>query len=142
MLNLFWALGLSSQNEILIEGEMSDQRYGGAGRFASTAGWSMAQGDAMNHYSRHQFFDLTPAQQELVEKVSKSIYRPCCGNSTHFPDCNHGMGMLGLLELMASQGANEKEMWETALVVNSYWFPIFILHPIPKLGNCRTAKDL
>jgi len=102
---------------------MSDPRYGGAGRFASTAGWSMAQGDAMNHYSRHQFFDLTPAQQELVEKVSKGIYRPCCGNSTHFPDCNHGMAMLGLLELMASQGANEKEMWETALVVNSYWFP-------------------
>ena len=33
------------------------------------------------------------------------------------------MAMLGLLELMASQGVSEKEMWETALVVNSYWFP-------------------
>ena len=33
------------------------------------------------------------------------------------------MAMLGLLELMASQGASEKEMWKTALVVNSYWFP-------------------
>ena len=31
--------------------------------------------------------------------------------------------MLGLLELMASQGASEQDMWETALVVNSYWFP-------------------
>jgi len=31
--------------------------------------------------------------------------------------------MLGLLELMASQGASEQEMWKAALAVNSYWFP-------------------
>ena len=58
----------------------------------------------MNHYSMHRFIVLTPEQQALVEKVSKGIYRPCCGNSVYFPDCNHGMAMLGLLELMASQG--------------------------------------
>mgnify|MGYP003395009967 CR=1 FL=1 len=33
------------------------------------------------------------------------------------------MAMLGLLELMASQGVNEQEMYKTALAVNSYWFP-------------------
>ncbi|MEX0930748.1 MAG: hypothetical protein WDZ68_00465, partial [Candidatus Paceibacterota bacterium] len=38
-------------------------------------------------------------------------------------DCNHGMAMLGLLQLMASQNVSEQEMWETALQVNSYWFP-------------------
>ena len=69
------------------------------------------------------FFALTPEQQALVDKVSRGIYRPCCGNSVHFPDCNHGMAMLGLLELMASQGVGEQEMWEAALTVNSYWFP-------------------
>ena len=31
--------------------------------------------------------------------------------------------MLGLLELMASQGVGEEEMYQTALAVNSYWFP-------------------
>ena len=31
--------------------------------------------------------------------------------------------MLGLLELMASQGISEDEMYRTALLVNSYWFP-------------------
>ena len=66
---------------------------------------------------------LTPEQQALVERVSMGIYRPCCGNSVYFPDCNHGMAMLGLLELMASQGADEDQMYRTALVVNSYWFP-------------------
>lgn len=123
LLNLFWALGLASKNEILEKGEMANAKYGGAGNFASTGGWTIAEGNAMNHYSRHLFFTLTPEQQTLVDKVSRGIYRPCCGNSTHFPDCNHGMAMLGLLELMASQGVSEEDMWKAALVVNSYWFP-------------------
>ncbi len=123
LLNLFWALGLGQKNPILDTGEMKDPRYGGAQNFASTGGWTIAKGGAMNHYSRHKFFELTAGQQALVDKISKGIYRPCCGNSTHFPDCNHGMAMLGLLELMASQGVNEENMWKIALAVNSYWFP-------------------
>ena len=123
VLNLLWALGLGNKNEILENGPMTDKKYGGAGRFASTGGWTLADGDPMSHYSKHRFIVLTPEQQALVEKVSKGIYRPCCGNSVYFPDCNHGMAMLGLLELMASQGADEEQMYRTALVVNSYWFP-------------------
>ena len=123
LLNVFWALGLGNKNDILEKGEMSDPQYGGAGGFASTGGWVIAQGDPMNHYSKHEFVKLTPAQQALVDKISKGIYRPCCGNSTHFPDCNHGMAMLGLLELMASQGVKEQDMWNAALAVNAYWFP-------------------
>ena len=102
---------------------MADARYGGAGGFASTAGWTLAKGSAMDHYSRHQFIVLTPQEQEKVERVSKNIFRPCCDNSTYFPDCNHGMAMLGLLELMAFQGVSEEEMYRAALQVNAYWFP-------------------
>ena len=123
LLNIFWALGLGAKNDILDKGPMSDLRYGGAENFASTGGWTLASGDVMNHYGRHILFTLTPEQQVLVEKVSKNIYRPCCNNPTHFPDCNHGMAMLGLLELMASQGISEEEMYKVALQVNSYWFP-------------------
>ena len=123
ILNLLWAFGLANKNEILDSGEMVDSRYGGAGGFASTGGWTLAKGDAMSYYSRYQFIVLTPEQQKLVDEVSKNIYRPCCNNSTHFPDCNHGMAMLGLLELMASQGLSEEEMYKTALQVNAYWFP-------------------
>ena len=123
LLNVFWALGLGNKNPILENGPMSDPQYGGAGNFASTGGWTIAKGDAMDHYSKYNFVILTSAQQSLVERVSQGIYRPCCGNSVYFPDCNHGMAMLGLLELMASQGASEKEMYKIALKVNSYWFP-------------------
>lgn len=123
LLNIFWALGLGNKNPILEKGPMSDSRYGGAGNFASTGGWTVAKGDPMDHYSKYNFINLTSEQQSLVEKVSQGIYRPCCGNSTYFPDCNHGMAMLGLLELMASQGVSEEKMYEVALKVNSYWFP-------------------
>jgi len=123
VLNLLWALGLGNKNEILDNGPMTDKKYGGAGGFASTGGWTLADGDSMNHYSKHRFMVLTPEQQALAERVAKGIYRPCCGNSVYFPDCNHGMAMLGLLELMASQGISEEEMYKAALAVNSYWFP-------------------
>ncbi len=121
ILNMLWAFGLANKNEILEKGPM--QNYGGAGKFASTGGWSLAKGSAMNYYSRFEFVKLTPEQQSLVEKVSKNIYRPCCDNSTYFPDCNHGMAMLGFLQLMASQGVSENDMYRAALALNSYWFP-------------------
>lgn len=123
LLNLLWAFGLANKNEILEQGPMQDPEYGGAENFASTGGWTLAKGDAMDHYSKYEFVSLSKEQQELVEEVSKNVYRPCCGNSVYFPDCNHGMAMLGLLELMASYGASEEEMYEAALKVNSYWFP-------------------
>ncbi|MDO8561468.1 MAG: hypothetical protein Q7S05_01435 [bacterium] len=124
LLNLLWALGLANKNPILEDKtEMMNPAYGGAGGFASTGGWTIAKGNAMEHYNKHALVALTPEQQELVDRVSRGIFRPCCGNSTHFPDCNHGMAMLGLLELMAAQGVSEQEMYKTALAVNSYWFP-------------------
>ncbi len=123
VLNLLWALGLGNKNEILENGPMADPHYGGADRFASTGGWTLSKGETMNHYSKHQFIPLSAEQQALVEKVSKNIYRPCCNNSTYFPDCNHGMAMLGFLELAASQGASENALYGMALVLNSYWFP-------------------
>jgi len=123
MLNMLWAFGLANKNPIIENGPMMDRQYGGAGNFASTGGWTLAKGNAMDHYSMHSFVTLTPEQQALVERVAKNIYRPCCNNSTYFPDCNHGMAMLGLLELMASQGVSEADMYKVALQVNTLWFP-------------------
>jgi hypothetical protein len=140
-LNLLWALGLANENTILTTGPMNDKNYGGAGGFASTGGWTLAKGDAMAHYSKHAFVKLTPEQQALVERVSKGIYRPCCGNSVYFPDCNHGMAMLGLLELMAAQGVSEDDMYRAALQVNAYWFPSTYLTIAKYLATQGTSWD-
>ncbi|MFA5932259.1 MAG: hypothetical protein WC793_02680 [Candidatus Paceibacterota bacterium] len=123
VLNMLWAFGLGNKNSILESGPMMDSKYGGAGNFASTGGWTLSNGKAMDHYSMHSFVTLTLEQQALVERVAKNIYRPCCNNSTYFPDCNHGMAMLGLLELMASEGVSEADMYKVALQVNTFWFP-------------------
>ena len=122
-LNLLWAYGLANKNQVLESGPIMDPRYGGPTNMASVGGWTVTTGSVMNHYSKHILATLTPDQQSFVEKIVKGIYRPCCNNSTHFPDCNHGMAMLGLLEYLASQGATEGEMLNAAITANMSWFP-------------------
>lgn len=136
LLNLLWAFGLANKSPILENGEMADPRYGGPQNFASTGGWTMAKSGAMEHYSKHNFIELSAGQEEAVDKISRMIYRPCCSNSAHFPDCNHGMAMLGFLELMASQGISEEEMYQAAKTLNSYWFPGYYDGEFDNEGGC------
>ena len=123
LLNFFWALGLTNKNPILEEGPMMEYSEGNIGRFASTGGWTLGQKDPTELYSSATIIQLSPEQQSLVEKVASVVYRPCCNNPTLFPDCNHGMAMLGLLELLAADGLTEDQMLETAKYFNAFWFP-------------------
>jgi hypothetical protein len=91
--------------------------------FASTGGWTLATKPITELYASLDLISLTAEQQKQVEEVAAAVYRPCCNNPTLFPDCNHGMAMLGLLELMASKGATSDEMFEAAKYVNAFWFP-------------------
>lgn len=120
--NTLWALGLTQQSDVLSEGIMGTEYKDRVGSFASTGGWTLGNRDAISLFSSSSIIPLTPEQQQFVTKISENIYRPCCGNPTSFPDCNHGMAILGLLELMASQGATEDEMYKASLAFNSYWF--------------------
>lgn len=122
-LNLLWAYGLANKNQVLENGPIADPQYGGPIKMASVGGWTISTGSVMDHYDKHTLATLTPSQQALVEKIAKGIYRLCCNNSTYFPDCNHGMAMLGLLEYLASQGATEDQMWNAAIAANMSWFP-------------------
>lgn len=123
LLNFFWALGLTNQNPVLTEGPMMDNAQGQIGNYASTGGWTLGTKPITELYASTQIVSLTPEQQTRLVEVASSVFRPCCDNPTHFPDCNHGMAMLGLLELMASQNASLNEMFETTKYVNAFWFP-------------------
>jgi hypothetical protein len=123
LLNVFWAFGLSNRNPILTDGPMVSQGIEQAGRFASTGGWTIGARPAMELYASTAYVTLTPVQQERLQKVAEQVYRPCCDNPTHFPDCNHGMAMLGMLELLAANDASETEMFEAAKYLNAFWFP-------------------
>lgn len=123
LLNFFWALGLSNQNPILTEGPMMQGGNEQINRFASTGGWTLATKPLLELYASTPIVRLTEAQQRRLEEVASQVYRPCCNNPTHFPDCNHGMAMLGLLELIASQGASTEEMFDAAKYANAFWYP-------------------
>ncbi|MCK6585063.1 MAG: hypothetical protein L6Q49_18355, partial [Anaerolineales bacterium] len=123
LLNYFWAVGLANKNPILIEGPIVQNSGGQIERFASTGGWTLATKPVTELYASLDLIPLTVEQQTRVEEVAAGVYRPCCNNPTLFPDCNHGMAMLGLLELMASQGASTDQMFEAAKYVNAFWFP-------------------
>ena len=123
LLNFFWALGLANENPILTEGPMVQYSEGQIEGFASTGGWTIAAKPITEVYASVPILSLSPEQQKLVEEVAERVYRPCCNNPTHFPDCNHGMAMLGMLELLASQDASADEMFTAAKYANAFWYP-------------------
>lgn len=123
LLNFFWALGLANENPILTNGPMIEYSEGQIERYASTGGWTIAAKPITELYASTQILPLSPAQQKRVDEVAEGVYRPCCNNPTNFPDCNHGMAMLGMLELMAYQDATIEQMFEAAKYANAYWFP-------------------
>lgn len=123
LLNLLWALGLTNNNRLLREGMMIEASGGQVERFASVGGWSLTAKPINQLYSSAALVTLNDAQQADVAEAAAVIYRPCCNNPTSFPDCNHGMAMLGLLQLMAARNVDVAGMLDAAKQVNSFWYP-------------------
>ncbi|OGH18174.1 MAG: hypothetical protein A3F31_00275 [Candidatus Levybacteria bacterium RIFCSPHIGHO2_12_FULL_38_12] len=123
MVNTLWAFGLVNKNKILEEGSMATYGKGNPMTYASTGGWTLGQRSTREVYSSKELIKLSTKQQELVEKIAQNVFRPCCNNSTEFPDCNHGMAALGYIEIAVSQGISEKQIYKDILMLNSFWFP-------------------
>ncbi len=122
LVNTFWALGLVNKSRVLDAGPMKSEGIE-TGNMASTGGWTLGKLQPMELYSSKELIKLTDQQQELVKKIAQNIYRPCCDNSTYFPDCNHGMAVLGYIEYAVSEGLSENQIYKDILALNSYWFP-------------------
>lgn len=123
MVNTLWALGLVNKSKILEEGSMKVYGKDDVMSFASTGGWTLGTKPTSQLYSSKEILSLNSDQQEMVKKIAQNIFRPCCDNSTEFPDCNHGMAALGYIELALSQGVPEKQIYKDLLALNSFWFP-------------------
>jgi len=122
IVDMLWALGLAQKSIVYTDGPMGGQYKDQVANFSSTGGWTLAAGDTMKYYNRFDFIKLTPEQQQKVAEIAKNVYRPCCGNSTYFPDCNHGMAALAMIELMVANGVDEKTIYQKILGFNSFWF--------------------
>ena len=120
--NLLWALGLANYMESNKDSPM--KKGNKLFNFASTGGWTLGRAkNGGEYFNKFKIVELTPEQEALVTKIAQNTYRPCCNNSTFFQDCNHGSALLGLLQLGASQGLSEEDLYREALAFNSFWFP-------------------
>lgn len=121
LLNALWGLGLANKTNFNESSPLNgDNLY----YFASTGGWVLGREENGGAYfNRFEIVKLTPGQEEIALRVAQNTYRPCCGNSTFFQDCNHGSALLGVIELGAAQGLAEEELYKAALRFNSFWFP-------------------
>jgi len=120
-LMLLWGLGLAQENAYL--GELTTmQQQEQLEKLASTGGWTISKGEATSHFSRHNILALSDNQQRRVANIAATIYRPCCNNHARFADCNHGMAMLGVLSLGASQGLSDDQLYTLAARFNRAWF--------------------
>ncbi len=122
VVNTLWALGLVNKSKVLDEGPMATGETP-TENFASTAGWTLGTKQAMELYSSEEIIPLNDEQQEQVQKIAENVFRPCCGNSTAFPDCNHGMAALGYIEIAVANGLSEAQIYKDLLAFNSFWFP-------------------
>ncbi|MDP3725591.1 MAG: hypothetical protein Q8R36_00160 [bacterium] len=119
--NLLWPVGLGNY---MASNKQSPVNGKNLFNFASTGGWNLGKEENGGAYfNKFKIVELTSEQETLVTKIAQNTYRPCCNNSTFFQDCNHGSALLGLLEIGASQGLTENELYREALAFNSFWFP-------------------
>jgi len=123
MVNTLWALGLVNKSKILDEGTIKTYGDGNHMNYASTGGWNLGVKETSRLYSSAEIIKLTAEQEEIVKKIALNIYRPCCGNHTEFPDCNHGMAALGYIQAAVKQGVSENRIYKDLLALNSFWFP-------------------
>lgn len=123
ILNLLWPLGIANKTNVLGDGPMGTQYKKDVANFASTGGWTVGKISGGDMFNRFPILQLTKEQETLVSDIAQNIFRPCCGNSTYFPDCNHGAAMLGFIELAVASGMTKEEIYKKALALNSYWFP-------------------
>lgn len=121
--NTLWAFGLVQKSDVLDKGIMKQDYGDNIEGLASTGGWTLGTKRAKELYSSTEIIQLSSEENKRVTKITEGIYRPCCNNSSAFPDCNHGMAILGLVELMVDQSFSDKEIYKAALAFNSYWFP-------------------
>lgn len=143
VVDFLWAVGLAQKSLVYEEGPFGKEYKNEAGNFASTGGWTLGKEDSLKYLNKHNLIDLDEGEQKRVVKIAKGVFRPCCGNSTWFPDCNHGMAALAAIELMVDKGLSDEEIYKNVLKLNSFWFPdSYLMVATYFARNGKSWKDI
>jgi hypothetical protein len=120
-LNLLWPVGLATKAAFNDESPIvgASLPY-----FASTGGWTLGrENNGAAYFNKVETLSLSPEQSALARGIAENVFRPCCGNSAFFQDCNHGSAMLGIIEMAASSGQDTASIMKLAKVANGLWYP-------------------
>ena len=120
-LNLLWPLGLATKAAFNEDSPMNGDDLA---NYASTGGWSLGREDnGAAYFNAVETLRLASDQSDIVHRLADNVFRPCCGNSAFFQDCNHGSAMLGLMELAAAGRRGPAEILNLAKAANGLWYP-------------------
>lgn len=123
--NFLWPAGLSNRLGANKESPLVGPDLP---NFASTGGWNLGkEPNGGSYFNKFSIIKLKPKAEALAVRVAKSTYRPCCGNSTFFQDCNHGSALFAVLQLGAAQGLTEEQLYKESVAFNSFWFPSYYI---------------
>jgi hypothetical protein len=123
--NLLWAAGFSNRLDANKESPLVGPDLAG---FASTGGWTLGNApEGSVYFNKFPIVALNPEAEALAVRIAKATFRPCCNNSTFYQDCNHGSALFAVLQLGASQGLTEDQLYREALAFNSFWFPDYYI---------------
>lgn len=120
-LNLLWPVGLSTRASFNAKSPLLKELP----NYASTGGWTLGRiGNGAAYFNKVATVDLSDQHSATAFTVADKVFRPCCGNSAFFQDCNHGSAMLGLIEMAAADGRDEEAIRDLAKVANGFWYPV------------------
>ncbi|GMQ95634.1 MAG: hypothetical protein BMS9Abin14_082 [Gammaproteobacteria bacterium] len=120
-LNLLWPIGLATKAAFNDESPIGGDSLP---YFASTGGWTLGrENNGAAYFNKVETLSLSPEQSSLARRIAENVFRPCCGNSAFFQDCNHGSAMLGIIEMAASSGQDLTSIMKLAKVANGLWYP-------------------
>jgi len=132
--NVLWAIGFAQKSPIL---DYELEKYGWdtvknlAGYYFSFANLGNGSTLPQSGYNYFDFIPLSPDQEALVMKtVSKSAV-PSCGNPLWLPDCSCSFAVDALIFMSASQGFNDKQIYQAMKDVYPYRYPgLYVRHAL------------
>jgi len=132
--NVLWAIGFASKSPIL---DYELEKYGWdtvknlAGYYFSFANLGNGSTLPQSGYNYFDFIPLGVEQESLAMKIAGKSAVPSCGNPLWLPDCSCSFAIDALILMSASQGFNEKQIYQAMKDVYPYRFPgIYVRHAL------------
>lgn len=88
---------------------------------------------------------IDPKWKDLYDKITTSVYHPCCGVTISTNDCGHAIALTGLTKKMLQAGRSEGEILTEIMQWEKFYFPrhyVMMALAMRKAGQDVSKIDL